>query len=804
MPDKTRVLRAGVLCGTFFLVYLLLNRPEVIFISGLGFTAWYPAAGLSMAAMLGLSPWFGLVVLITDPVVGRLIYNVPVFSWPGLLGACGPAGFYALAAYVLRGPWKVDVSLRQRRDVLRYFGVAVVAAAGSTSIGVSALVMGHSLESSRYWQSWISWYGGEIIGVVGVAPFLLAHVLPAVRRFLARGFRRRAEATPLTSSEDAPLELTSTLELTAQMISIPAAQYIILRYGGGHPLFLLFIPILWIAMRQGVRRVVTGNVVLILGVVIGLRLYPVPSTSLFSISLTLLFMTTTGLIVGSMVTEQFRQARELRDRTVYLHSLVKNLPLATIFMDLDRRMEFCNDAFVNVFQYSREDLAAATVDNLIWLPEMSTEVAQRFAEVVAGRPHYATTQRRRKDGTVLDVELIAVPLLVDGKPRGVCSIYTDISERLRTAEESRRHAEQLDGMVRELQVHNTEMTLLTELNSLLQCCANLQEAYTAVAQAARKLFPAATAGKLFVFRPEQKILESVAHWGEPAATESGFEPLACWGFRRGQAHWSDYPGGGVICQHLKNPVESSYLCVPMMAGNQTAGVLHLQVDRGERERGTPEFESLMDGMKRLAVTAAGQIALAMVSLRLREELENRSIRDPLTGLYNRRMLEAGLNREIQRAKRKDHSVSVVFIDLDHFKNFNDNFGHAAGDAVLVTMGKMLQGFFRGEDVVCRYGGEEFAVVMPEAKTGDAAARAEQLRAKAEQLTIRFQERELDRVTLSIGVATFPEHASTPEDLLRAADQCLYRSKSAGRNRVTVAESPIDLPPAPVPAEKQLT
>jgi diguanylate cyclase (GGDEF)-like protein len=228
------------------------------------------------------------------------------------------------------------------------------------------------------------------------------------------------------------------------------------------------------------------------------------------------------------------------------------------------------------------------------------------------------------------------------------------------------------------------------------------------------------------------------------------------------------------------------------------------VDRSEHERGMPGFESLMDGMRRLAVTAAGQTALAMVSLRLREELESQSVRDPLTGLYNRRVLEASLHREILRARRKGHSVSVVFIDLDHFKKFNDTFGHAAGDEVLMTMGKMFQEYFRGEDVVCRYGGEEFAIVMPEARAGDAAARAEGLRAKAENLSLQFHGQKLDRVTLSIGIAAYPQHGTTRDSLLRAADECLYRSKSAGRNRITVAESQTQSPAGPLPAEKLLT
>jgi diguanylate cyclase (GGDEF)-like protein len=188
----------------------------------------------------------------------------------------------------------------------------------------------------------------------------------------------------------------------------------------------------------------------------------------------------------------------------------------------------------------------------------------------------------------------------------------------------------------------------------------------------------------------------------------------------------------------------------------------------------------------LATTVAAQVALSLASLRLRETLRDQSIRDPLTGLFNRRFMQESLDRELQRAKRKKRPLAVVFIDLDHFKRFNDTFGHAAGDLILRTMGELFLRHFRGDDVVCRYGGEEFAIILPESSAKDAAKRANLLRIEASKISMRQLGQVLDRVTLSIGVAAFPEHGSTTEQILRMADQCLYQSKAEGRDRVTVA------------------
>lgn len=223
----------------------------------------------------------------------------------------------------------------------------------------------------------------------------------------------------------------------------------------------------------------------------------------------------------------------------------------------------------------------------------------------------------------------------------------------------------------------------------------------------------------------------------------------------------------------------------MVGRGDTLGVLHLEFADVESEADSGS-EDLQDSRQQVASTVAGHIALSLASLRLRETLRDQSIRDPLTGLFNRRFMEESLEREMQRAVRKNHPVSVLFIDLDHFKRFNDTFGHAAGDLVLRSIAELFCKVFRVDDVICRYGGEEFGIILPESSTENAAIRANALRGLTKKLQIQYKNQTLGMVTLSVGVATFPEHGSTAEELLKVADQCLYKSKSAGRDMVTVA------------------
>ena len=218
------------------------------------------------------------------------------------------------------------------------------------------------------------------------------------------------------------------------------------------------------------------------------------------------------------------------------------------------------------------------------------------------------------------------------------------------------------------------------------------------------------------------------------------------------------------------------LCVPMIAQGNTLGVLHLEF---KNARDTSGKESFRDSHQRLVISAASQIALSLASLQLREALREQSIRDPLTRLFNRRFLEEALERELQRANRKQQIVAILFVDLDHFKKFNDTFGHDAGDIVLQSLAELFRTFFRATDICCRYGGEEFAIILPESSAQDAAARADSLRCQVKSLRLQYKKQTLGPLSLSVGVAAFPEHGSTSDELLKIADQCLYESKARG-------------------------
>jgi diguanylate cyclase (GGDEF)-like protein len=321
---------------------------------------------------------------------------------------------------------------------------------------------------------------------------------------------------------------------------------------------------------------------------------------------------------------------------------------------------------------------------------------------------------------------------------------------------------------------NREITTIGELSDLLQSCRSTEEAQALVTERARTLFPDSS-GALCITNHSRNLVDAVATWGTPALAESFFSPDDCWALRRGRIHVFD--GQSVSCAHIAEARPARALCVPMMAHGETLGLLYV-------EGGVAEPWS--DSERRLARTLAEQAALALANLTLREKLRLQSVRDPLTGLHNRRYLEESLEREIQRAERRSTSVGVLMIDLDHFKRLNDTFGHDAGDTMLCALADLFRTRFRGEDIVCRYGGEEFTILLPETSLARAQERAEELRAAAAEARPPGQNPPIDPVTLSIGVACYPQHGDTGAALLHAADAALYRAKAQGRDRVVMA------------------
>jgi diguanylate cyclase (GGDEF)-like protein/PAS domain S-box-containing protein len=788
MNSRRLILRHAVVSLAFVVLSLLLNLPEVISFSRIGFVAWYPAIGLIMALTLGISPWYAFLACFSSILASMVVYGQPILSFSSTIDNAGLAICYGAAAYVLRGPVQIDLELRRRRDVVRYVLVSTMAAVGATIIGVACLIADHSIARSEDKGSVIGWFLGDAIGLMGITPFLLVHIFPHVRRWLSP-LPSDVPRTEDQSQEEA-FTIGALVEACGQGLTILGVLWVIfgIENRRNDYFYLCFIPIIWIAMRQGVRRVVTGVLALNCGIVVALHLFP-PTPALFNkVAVLMLVLSAVGLIVGSEVSERRRLAINLHKQTSYLDSLIRNSPLGILVLDRQGGVELANPAFEGLFQYDRRELASIDIGAMGIHDHEATDSAQLILRIFAGSAVHTTVRQRRKDGQIIDVALHGVPLLVNGEVGGAYLIYEDISEQIRASEVQRQHAVSLDQLVKELKLRSKQTTLLNEMGALLACSGTVPEACAVIANSVQKLFPEASSGVLYLFKSSRDLVEAAVRWGKTNVSGPTFPPDACWSLRRGHPHWSEHPGDGVACLHLATSPTIECLCVPMIAQGNTIGIVHLAFEREAQIQCDPGTESFRESYQRLAISAASQIALSLASLQLRETLREQSIRDPLTGLFNRRFLEESFERELQLAGRKKQALAVIFLDLDHFKGFNDSFGHDAGDLVLQSLADLLRNFFRATDICCRYGGEEFAIILPESSSQDAAIRANMLRSEVKQLRLKYKNHLLGPLTLSAGVAAFPEHGTTCSGLLEIADQCLYESKASGRDRVTVVSA----------------
>ena len=486
------------------------------------------------------------------------------------------------------------------------------------------------------------------------------------------------------------------------------------------------------------------------------------------------------------ITDRKQLEDELRRTEQNYQIVLNNIPAVLFKGYLNGSIDAFDGKIEPMTGYAKEEFESRRLKWIdLILPEDLEQTKQIFIQALKTSKSYVREYRiMHKKGEVVWVhERSLIVCDAEGKVEHVSGLFFDITERKEleatVAERNsqlREANERLTQWANELEQRNYEISLLGKMGELLQSCNTSEEAYIGIRQTVEKLFPD-DSGAVYLFNSSRKLLEAAAQWGAAPPFETVFAPDECWGLRRGRPHDLAEIAAGFRCRHVE-PERSVYFCVPLMAQGEAIGVFHVLLESAESTQAANKMN--------LAVRLSDHLGLALAKLKLQETLQQLSVRDPLTGLFNRRYMEESMERELLRAERQSRKVGVIMLDIDHFKPFNDRFGHVAGDALLQELGRFLQRHVRGSDIACRYGGEEFTLIMQDASLEVTHQRAEQIRENVKELRVHQGTMVLDPITLSAGVALFPDHAKSRRTILQAADVALYRAKETGRDRVCLA------------------
>jgi diguanylate cyclase (GGDEF)-like protein/PAS domain S-box-containing protein len=496
-----------------------------------------------------------------------------------------------------------------------------------------------------------------------------------------------------------------------------------------------------------------------------------------------------GRVIGSFgvaqdIRDRKRVEEALRQSEEQFRQLAENIREVFFIMIHDpARVTYVSPAYDEIWGRPRQevyDRPAAWIETIH--PEDRERVNRVFAQQSLGQPTAVEYRVVRPDGSVRSISNRSFPVFDQhGKLCRTVGIAEDVTARRQEERALREAHEKLHLALQESERHARDAVKLTELVDILQSCQTVEEAYKITGNTLPRIL-SSQSGALCITSPSRNIVEAVAHWGTVLTTEKTFSPDSCWALRRGKIHLAGDPASPVRCAHVSQSSRGGHICVPLAAQGETLGVLYLEC---LSPTGSALPSDAVQSLGRQAGAVAERISLALANLKLRDVLRSQSIRDPLTGLFNRRYMEESLERELRRAERNSQSVALLMLDIDHFKDFNDTYGHQAGDTLLRALGDFLSQRTRGQDVACRYGGEEFAVILSGASLEAACTRAKLLRQELEDLLVQHAGQVLGKITVSIGVSGFPDHGVTPEELVRAADQGLYRAKAEGRDRTVV-------------------
>lgn len=385
---------------------------------------------------------------------------------------------------------------------------------------------------------------------------------------------------------------------------------------------------------------------------------------------------------------------------------------------------------------------------------------------------------------------VTASLLIDesGNILGAIETLRNVTERKELEQKLQASNEKLTEMLEASETKTRAVSLIGEMVQWIDSCNSMEEATAIAGRYLNQLFNNNN-GFLAFADTGKDVIEVAAAIGDPPG-DSIFHSEECWGIRLGKLHICEPDGKCQVCQHFGESYAGIYIEVPLVVQGHPLGLLCIEKKASVKDDGDDNNSLWLSTTSEIAVRTAEPLSLALANTRLRATLREQANRDPLTMLHNRRYMEDALARELRRAGRKGRSIGFIMIDIDHFKHFNDKYGHEAGDLMLKSVADKIRGDIRMEDIACRYGGEEFLVIMPSAGLQDTYQRARHLHAEIAAIAFDYEGQYVSNITSSMGVSAFPDHGDDLSGLISVADRSMYQAKREGRNRICL---PSDLP-----------
>jgi diguanylate cyclase (GGDEF)-like protein/PAS domain S-box-containing protein len=726
----------------------------------------WPATGIALASLLLLGPRVWPAIALGAFLVNLTTTGLVLSS----LGIAAGNSIEALAGAWMTRRWAHGWRACERaQDILRFALLSgFLATVASATLGVTSLCLAGLAHWADYFPLWSNWWLGDAVGAVIVTPLIVLFVTQPKPRWTTHQW---IEASLLFSG----IFMVSAILFGGLMFDI----------GDNYALTFVCIPFLfWTAFRFGPREASLTTfiiAVLAIGGTLGGkgRFALLPQDQ--SLVLTQAFLAVVALTTLGVAASVF-ESKRLEALASQLAAIVESSYDAIVGKTVGGTIVSWNHGAERLYGYSAAEAVGQSI-SILSPAQAPDEIPRALRDIGRGESiEPFETVRRRKDGSLVEVSLAISPVRdAHGRIIAASAISRDITEQKRTEAALVEANDKLKTWLNHLEQETHEITLLNQMSHLLQTSMTEEEIGGVVRRFAEKLFPG-DSGAVCVRGAAAELVETICVWGDYPPDEQVFDRCDCWALRQGQLHAVADARRDLICPHwTRGPWPANSLCAPMMAQGDSLGVLLLRrpvlLPTGS---GVVQPRSTIS-REQLAVTVASHTALALANLRLRESLRLQSIRDSLTGLYNRRYLNEVLEREVRRAARNQRQLAVVLLDVDNFKGLNDTYGHEAGDAFLRELGAFLQKRVREEDVACRYGGDEFVILLTETSLETARRRARQLREGIRTLSVPYRGHYLAPPTISLGAALYPDHGTSADQLIRAADDALYRAKARGRD-----------------------